>query len=152
MYTILFSDFLTPNHTITAQFSAKLCWFFFMSKRISRHVSLCCPAMTCHVIWRGPDDRIWQNVGPTFPTFSRKVGTCPDNMSFGGFWWHNTTSTFPTKKTTIMSTMDMSYNCSSEISMHSNEGSWDKSMSVDWGGAYNASMHQDDHVWGMEDV
>ena len=34
----LFCDFLAPNHTITVRFSAKPCRFFFMSKRISRHV------------------------------------------------------------------------------------------------------------------
>ena len=43
---------LTLNHTITAYFSAKLCCFFFMSKRFSRHIdkilddilSACCLA------------------------------------------------------------------------------------------------------------
>jgi hypothetical protein len=58
--------------------------FFFMPKRISRHVGWSCPDTACHVVWHGPDDIIWQHVRPMFPTFSRHVCMSADDMSCGG--------------------------------------------------------------------
>ena len=58
--------------------------FFFMSKRIIRHVGWCHPDMTCHVIWHGPEDRIWQNVRLIFLTFSWNVGNVGPTCHFLG--------------------------------------------------------------------
>ena len=93
-----FHGFLAPNRTITVHFFANLCCFFFMFKRISWHAGkiLADVLPTCRLA--GWDEIFWQNVRPTFLTFCQHDGPCQDGMSFGGSWWHDTTTKFPSKQ------------------------------------------------------
>ena len=71
MHMIHLHNFLTLNHTITAQFSMKLCCFFFMSKRFSQNVGkiLDDVMLTCCLAgWDGIFFQCWADIPNILPT------------------------------------------------------------------------------------
>ena len=92
-----FHGFLTPNCTIKAQCSAKLCCFIFMSKRISQHVSkiLADILLTCCLAgWDGIFlAECWAYIFHILPAWQHVWGC----HVIWEYWRHNTALTFPTK-------------------------------------------------------